>query len=84
MTLTQITQPAGHISGNFSGLGLTGPFAGTVDTADNIHFQVTIYGGTETIDFEGTIKLGGTLAGSYRVLRNQQFTGESGLWSVSP
>jgi serine/threonine protein kinase len=84
MALTQISQSAGQIRGNFSGLGLTGPFAGTVDTADNIHFQVTIYGGTETLDFEGTIKLGGTLAGSYRVLRNQQFTGESGLWSVSP
>ncbi len=84
MTLTQISQSAGQIRGNFSGLGLTGPFAGTIDTRDNIHFQVTIYGGTETIDFEGIIKLGGTLAGSYRVLRNQQFTGESGVWSVSP
>jgi eukaryotic-like serine/threonine-protein kinase len=84
MTLTQISQSAGQIRGNFSGLGLTGPFAGTIDTRDNIHFQVTIYGGTETLDFEGTIKLGGTLAGSYRVLRNQQFTGESGVWSVSP
>jgi len=84
MTLTQISQSAGQIRGNFSGLGLTGLFAGTIDTRDNIHFQVTIYGGTETLDFEGTIKLGGTLAGSYRVLRNQQFTGESGLWSVSP
>ncbi len=84
LTLTQISQSAGQIRGNFSGLGLTGLFAGTIDTRDNIHFQVTIYGGTETLDFEGTIKLGGTLAGSYRVLRNQQFTGESGLWSVSP
>ncbi len=84
MTLTQITQSGGQIHGNFGGLGLTGPFAGTIDTKDNIRFQVAIYGGTETIDFEGTIKLGGTLAGSYRVLRNQQFTGEFGVWSVSP
>lgn len=84
MTLAQISQSAGRIRGNFSGLGLTGPFAGTIDTRDNIHFQVTIYGGTETIDFEGIIKLGGTLAGSYRVLRNLQSTGEYGVWSVSP
>lgn len=84
MTLTQISQSQGNIRGNFSGLGLAGPFTGTVDKAGNMRFQVTIYGGTETIDFEGTIKLGGSPAGSYRVLRNSQFTGESGVWSVSP
>lgn len=84
MMLTQITQTGGQIRGNFTGLGLAGPLIGTVDTKANIHFQVTIYGGAGTIDFEGTIKLGGTLAGNYRVLRNQQPTGEFGLWSVSP
>jgi serine/threonine protein kinase len=84
MTLTQIVQPKGNIRGNFRGLGLAGPFTGTVDNAGKIQFQVTIYGGTETIAFEGTIKLGGSLGGSYRVMRNSQFTGESGVWSVSP
>ena len=84
MSLTQISQSAGDISGYFTGLGLTGSFTGTVDTKGNIQFQVAIYGGTETIAFEGIIKLGGSPGGSYRVLRNQQFTGESGAWSVSP
>lgn len=84
MMLTQLTQTGGRIRGNFSGLGLAGSLVGTVDAKDDIRFQVTIYGGAETLDFEGTIKLGGTLAGSYRVLRNQQPTGEFGLWSVSP
>jgi eukaryotic-like serine/threonine-protein kinase len=84
MSLTQVSQSAGNIHGYFTGLGLTGPFAGTVDAAGDIQFQVTIYGGTETIAFEGIIRLGGSLNGSYRVLRNQQFTGESGVWSVSP
>ena len=84
MTLTQVSQSKGNIRGNFRGLGLAGPFTGTVDDAGKIQFQVTIYGGTEIIDFEGTIKLGGSPAGSYRIMRNSQFTGESGVWSVSP
>jgi len=84
MSLTQISQSAGNIRGFFSGLGQTGTFTGTVDKAGNIQFQVTIYGGSETITFEGTIKLGGFPAGTFRVLRDSQFTGESGVWSVSP
>jgi serine/threonine protein kinase len=85
MSLSAIQQSGEHLRGNFTGLGLTGIFVGTVDLADHIHFQVKIYAGSETIALEGTIKLGGILAGSYQILnQNQQFTGESGLWSVSP
>ena len=84
MTLTQVSQSNGDIRGNFRGLGLAGPFTGTIDNAGHIQFQVTIYGGAGTIDFEGTIKLGGSPGGSYRVMRNSQFTGESGVWSVTP
>jgi serine/threonine protein kinase len=84
MSLTQISQSAGNIRGFFTGLGQTGTFTGTVNKAGSIQFQVTIYGGSETIAFEGTIKLGGSPAGTFRVLRDAQFTGESGVWSVSP
>lgn len=85
MSLTSIHQNGEHIGGNFVGLGLSGPFVGTVSPAGHVQFQAKIYGGTQTIAFEGTIKLGGTIAGSYQVLnQNQQFTGEYGLWSVSP
>ena len=84
MSLTQISQSAGNIRGFFTALGQTGTFTGTVNKAGSIQFQVTIYGGSETIAFEGTIKLGGSPAGTFRVLRDSQFTGESGVWSVSP
>jgi serine/threonine protein kinase len=85
MYLTSIQQHAQIIRGNFTGLGLSGSFVGTVNTAEHLQFQVTIYGGNETISFEGDIKVGGDIVGSYRILnQSQQFTGESGLWSVAP
>jgi len=85
MSLTNIHQNKKAIQGDFAGLGLVGTFAGTVDTSENIHFQITIYGGGETLSMEGNIKVGGSMAGSYRVLNsNHEFTGEYGLWSVSP
>lgn len=85
MTLSNIQQNGQNVSGYFNGLGLNGPFKGTVDASGNIHFQVAIYSGTATLSFEGVIQIGGNIAGDYKVLnQNNQFTGESGLWSVSP
>ena len=85
MSLTNIQQSGKNMSGYFTGLGLSGPFKGTIDTSGHIQFQVTIYSGNSTLSFEGTIKLGGDIAGSYQVLnQNNQFTGESGIWSITP
>ena len=85
MTLSSLQQTGGHLHGIFSGLGLTVPLIGTVDTAEHLQFQAAIYAGRETIVFEGLIKIGGILAGSYKILsQSQGFTGEYGLWSVSP
>ncbi len=71
--------------GYFTGLGVSGPFQGTVTTSDQVQFQVTVYSGNATIAFEGTIQFGGNIAGSYQILNQEkQFTGESGVWSVSP
>lgn len=85
MALAGIQQQGRTIRGNFAGLGQAGSFTGTVSTGGHVTFQVTIYNGNGTIAFEGDIKLGGDIAGSYRVLnQNGEFTGEMGLWSVSP
>lgn len=85
MSLSNIQERAGTIRGSFVGLGLAGTFTGTISTNGQIRFRVPIFGGSETLVFEGNIKLGGSIAGSYRILnRNNEFTGEYGLWSISP
>lgn len=85
MSLANIRQNGSNISGYFHGLGLNGPFKGTIDTSGHIQFQVVIYSGSSTLSFEGTIQLGGDIAGSFKVMnQNNQFTGESGVWSVTP
>jgi eukaryotic-like serine/threonine-protein kinase len=85
MTLTNIQQQGKKISGNFVGLGLTGKFVGTIDATGDMQFQVPIYNGNEIISFEGNVKLGASIVGSYRILNQSgEFTGEYGLWSISP
>lgn len=85
MSLSNIQQQGRKILGNFVGLGLTGKFVGTIDTIGNMQFQVPVYSGSETISFQGNVKLGGSIVGSYRILnQNGEFTGEYGLWSISP
>ncbi len=84
MHLSSVQQNQGNISGSFTGLGLVGSFKGTVTPSGNIHFTVKIYNGTATLVFEGAIKIGGDIAGSFTVLnQNGQRTGESGLWNVA-
>lgn len=84
MHLSSVQQNQGNITGFFQGLGLAGPFKGTVTPSESIHFTVEIYNGSSTLDFEGAIKIGGDIAGSFSVLnQNGQRTGESGLWNVS-
>jgi len=85
MSLSNIQQQGRTILGNFVGLGLTGKFVGTIDTIGNLQFQVPIFSSSETISFQGNVKLGGSIVGSYRILnQNGEFTGEYGLWSISP
>jgi len=85
MYLTNVKQSGGNIQGTFSGLGLVGPFKGTVSSSGVIHFTVSVYGGTETLSFEGTIKIGGDIVGSFDALDpNGNKTGESGVWNVGP
>jgi len=84
MFLTQIHQNGGSISGYFKGLGMVGPFTGTVTSKGHLRFTVTVQGGASTLSFEGDIKIGGDIVGSFKVLNQLgQFTGESGPWNVS-
>ncbi len=84
MFLTNIQQSQGNIRGSFQGLGLVGPFKGTVTPSGHIQFTMTIYSGSMTLAFEGTIKIGGDMVGTFKVLdQSGHFTGESGLWNVA-
>ena len=79
--LTNIKQSGGNITGTFQGLGLVGPFKGTVSAGGKVHFTVSVYGGTEILSFDGTIKIGGDIAGTFDALDpNGNKTGESGDW----
>jgi len=82
--LTQIHQNSGNIKGYFQGLGMVGPFTGTVTQNGHLQFTVTILGGSSFLSFDGDIKIGGDITGTFKALNQQrQFTGESGLWNAS-
>ena len=82
--LTQVQQSQGSIRGSFQGLGLVGPFTGTVTSTGQVQFTVKVYSGDETLVFEGNIKIGGDMVGSFVVLDRQgNRTGEVGLWNVA-
>jgi eukaryotic-like serine/threonine-protein kinase len=82
MFLTQIHQNGGSISGYFKGLGMVGPFEGTVTPKG--HLQFIVQGGSSILSFEGDIKIGGDIVGTFEALNQQrQPTGESGPWNVS-
>jgi len=82
--LTQIHQNNGNITGYFQGLGMAGPFTGTVTRADHLQFTVTVLGGSSFLSFDGDIKIGGDITGTFKALNQQrQFTGESGIWNAS-
>ncbi len=83
--LTQIHQNNGTITGYFQGLGMAGPFTGTVTHSGHLQFTVTVLGGTSFLLFDGDIKIGGDITGAFKALNQQkQFTGESGIWNASP
>ncbi|WP_069803902.1 serine/threonine protein kinase [Thermogemmatispora onikobensis] len=85
LVLSHLQQHQGRFSGFFSGLGQSGPCSGTLNQQGVIHFTVSIYGGKASLVFEGMIKVGSQMAGSFEVHdENNHFTGESGLWSLSP
>jgi eukaryotic-like serine/threonine-protein kinase len=84
MVLTRIQQNQGSIQGYFQGLGFVGPFKGTITPSGHLQFKVEMRAGQSILSFEGDIKVGGDIVGSFEVLLSQgQPTGESGLWNVA-
>jgi eukaryotic-like serine/threonine-protein kinase len=84
MFLMQIQQNKGSISGYFQGLGLVGPFNGKVTTTGHVQFKVQVQASGTTLSFEGDIKIGGDIVGSFQVFdQHGQHTGESGAWNVA-
>lgn len=84
LILMDIQQSRENISGSFQGLGLVGSFEGTVSASGRVTFAVKIYSGQMNLVFEGNIKIGGDMAGSFAVLDRQgQRTGEAGIWNVA-
>jgi hypothetical protein len=84
LLLTNIQQNQEGIQGAFQGLGLVGPFKGTVTPTGRVQFTMTIYVGGEALLFEGNIKVGGDIAGSFAVLnQREQRTGEAGIWDMA-
>lgn len=83
MYLTRIQQNGSQISGHFEGLGLVGPFTGTISQNGNVHLVVKITIGNLILD--GTVKVGGDIQGSF-VTKDQQGNnlGEYGPWNISP
>ncbi len=85
MYLTGIQQDQNHIRGSFQGLGLIGPFTGTVTASGEVHFTVKVYSGSTTILFDGTIKIGGDIEGTFKAVdQSGQSIGEYGPWYASP
>jgi len=84
MVLTHIQQSQGSIQGYFQGLGFVGPFKGSITPSGHLQFKVAVRAGQSTLRFDGDIKVGGDIVGSFEVLLGQgQPTGESGLWNVA-
>ena len=84
MMLTHIQQNQGSIQGYFQGLGFVGPFKGSITPSGHLQFMVAVRSGASTLSFEGDIKVGGDIVGSFEVLLPEgQPTGESGLWNVA-
>lgn len=84
MYLTNVQQSQGKISGNFQGLGLVSTFKGTITRAGKLHFTMINSSTNQILSFEGTIKTGGDIVGTFAVLNQDGYqTGESGLWNVA-
>jgi serine/threonine protein kinase len=83
--LTAIEQSGGKMHGFFQGLGLTGYFEGVLTPSGHVKFRPAVGVADKTIAFDGNIKIGGDMAGSFDVVDQQGYrTGEFGLWNVAP
>jgi serine/threonine protein kinase len=85
MSLTQIQQSSGNISGYFTGLYKNGLFKGSVNAAKHIQFLVIGSTGLAIISFDGGVQFDGHIAGSFCSLNPaEQCDGTYGVWSAAP
>ncbi|MBA2680135.1 MAG: serine/threonine protein kinase [Ktedonobacteraceae bacterium] len=83
MYLNTIQQQQDTITGSFRGLGLTLPFSGKVTKDQKITFKVFIEQTSVTLTFNGNIKVGGDIAGSFQSKGpDGQDVQEFGPWNV--
>src|SRR5207249_6895079 len=71
MVLTRIQQNQGSIQGYFQGLGFVGAFKGSITPSGHLQFKVAVRAGQSTLWFDGDIKVGGDIVGSFEVLLGQ-------------
>ena len=85
MTLTEIQESQGRITGYFNGLQVSGALQGSVDASRHIQFTVTDATGRIVLSFNGVVRQDNNLAGDYcNTDARGQCAGDSGIWSVSP
>jgi eukaryotic-like serine/threonine-protein kinase len=87
MTLSQVRQNDGHISGSLSALRMSGTYNGYLDTAKHIYFTVTDSGGSASLSFTGAVRADGSLAGTFCQIDQGgscMSNGIFGVWNVAP
>ena len=87
MSLTQMLQTGGHISGFFSGMRINAPYAGSTDTLKNISFTIASSSDHVSLNFTGAVQASGSLKGTFcEIDQNGQCisNGVFGLWSITP
>jgi serine/threonine protein kinase len=86
MTLAQMQQNSGRISGLFAAMNIKAPYTGFLDTTTHIYFTVAASGNNASLNFTGSIQKNGILSGSFcQVDQNGQCAGSVfGLWRVAP
>jgi len=87
MTLTQMQQKDGHISGFFNGMHTSGMYSGFLDTSKHIYFTVAANEYPGSLYFSGAVRVDGNLMGEFceidqagQCLSNGVF----GVWKVAP
>jgi serine/threonine protein kinase len=85
MSLAQIQQSWGSISGYFTGLHKNGHFKGSIDAARHIQFLVINSTGLAVFSFDGGVQVDGTIGGSFCSLNPAgHCAGAYGVWSAAP
>jgi hypothetical protein len=84
MSLTNIQQQQGYITGSFAGLHENNPFRGSVTPDKHIQFVVMADAQHAPIAFDGFIMPNATIAGTYCLQNPAGQCIDYGVWSITP